>query len=242
MAEDAIDLSIVLPCYNEADNLPLVLQGYAAVWRSDLNAELILVDNGSTDHSAEVLREQLQKPEFSFARTVLVPANRGYGHGILTGLKSARGKVLCFSHADMQCPPADAFRAYERLTAEADPERVFIKGRRGWRGWGPAILTGGMTLVASLILLGRYRDNNAQPKAFCRGLLDALIDPPDGFQFDLYCLFKARKNGLKLVTLPVLFQERAHGESKWAFNLLSRWRHIWAMVRFIFGLRFGLVR
>jgi len=45
-------LSIILPCYNEADNLPLLLNAYCQVWQ-DLPAELILVDNGSTDHTAE---------------------------------------------------------------------------------------------------------------------------------------------------------------------------------------------
>src|SRR5437764_14461896 len=62
-------LSIVLPCYNEAENLPPLLARYAQVWE-DLPAELILVDNGSTDHTEAVLRREL--PNYPFARTVKV--------------------------------------------------------------------------------------------------------------------------------------------------------------------------
>ena len=110
-----IQLSIVLPCYNEADNLPLILAGYAKAWRADMAAELILVNNGSTDHSAEVLQRELANPDYAFARSVLVEENQGYGHGIFTGLQAARGEFLAFSHADMQC----ARRRLRRLGSAA---------------------------------------------------------------------------------------------------------------------------
>jgi glycosyltransferase involved in cell wall biosynthesis len=123
--DNALRLSIVLPCYNEAESLPLLLGRYAAVWE-DLPAELILVDNGSTDDTAQVLGRELARPEYAFARAVTVPANQGYGHGIFTGLQAARGEFLAFSHADMQCSPADVFAAYHRLQAEPEPERALV--------------------------------------------------------------------------------------------------------------------
>ena len=96
-----IRFSVILPCYKEAENLPSLLRAYAHVWE-DLPAELILVNNGSTDTTAEVLDRELGEPEMAFARTVLVSENRGYGHGIISGLREARGEVVGFSHADMQ--------------------------------------------------------------------------------------------------------------------------------------------
>jgi glycosyltransferase involved in cell wall biosynthesis len=236
VSEPRIELSIVLPCYNEAENLSPLLQRYADVWE-DLPAELILVNNGSTDHSAEVLARELAKPQLAFARTVLVPKNRGYGHGIWTGLQTARGEFVGFSHADMQCSPADLFRAYHKVKAAADPARTIVKGRRARREFAAMLITNGMSFVASTVLGTRLTDINAQPKVFHRSHLQRLTRPPDGFPFDLYVLYQGRRAGLRLETIPVVFGKRGHGQSKWAFSFLSRWRTIWNMVRYIFTLR-----
>ena len=232
-------LSIVLPCYNEADNLPLLLGGYRQVWEADLPAELILVNNGSTDETFQVLKRELHRPELAFARAIHVTHNRGYGQGIFTGLQAARGEFLAFSHADMQCSPADVFKAYHQLTAEPDPTRALIKGKRGPRDFSAALVTNTMSLLASTVLLMNLTDINAQPKVFHRTHLERLSRPPDGFQFDLYVLYTARRAGLKILTLPVVFGQRAHGQSKWAFSFLSRYRTIWATITYIFKLRFG---
>lgn len=230
-------LSIVLPCYNEAPGLPDLLARYAAVWQ-DLPAELILVDNGSTDDTAEVLARELEKPEYAFARVVTVTRNRGYGHGIHTGLLAARGEYLAWSHADLQCPPGDLFRAFEELIRGRDPQRTLVKGRRGWRGLGAFLLTHGMSLIASAVLLMPLVDINAQPKLFHRSHLERLEAPPDGFEYDLYVIFHALRAGLELRLLPVHFEDRAHGESKWAFSILSRYRTIFRVFAYIWKLRF----
>lgn len=237
MSHPSLRLSIILPCYNEADNLPLLLAGYRQVW-PDLPAELILVDNGSTDHTAEVLARELKRPEYNFARTVRVAQNRGYGHGLYTGLQAAAGEFLASSHADMQCSPADVFRAYERLIAAPNPVQTLVKGQRSGREASASLVTNGMALLASTVLLTKLTDINAQPKVFHRTHLAHLLQPPDGFQFDLYVLYQARRAGVKIVTIPVVFGQRIHGQSKSAFNIFARYRTIWATVRYIFRLRF----
>lgn len=232
-------LSIVLPCYNEAENLPLILEGYRASWRPDLEAELVLVDNGSTDTTQEVLAQALGQADLAFARSIRVPVNVGYGHGIATGLRAARGEFLAFSHADMQCSPADVFRAYDVLCREPDPLRALVKGRRAWRGLGPAIFTTGMGVASSAILGRKLGDINGQPKVFHRSFFEGpASNPPDQMHmFDLYMLYRARRAGLRVVEIPVVFGERAHGESKWALNLGSRWRSIKSTIGYAWRLR-----
>jgi glycosyltransferase involved in cell wall biosynthesis len=231
------ELSIVLPCYNEADNLPPLIERYAQVWQ-DLPAELILVDNGSTDRTAEVLAREL--PTRPFARTVGVEKNRGYGHGIMTGLRAARGRFLAFSHADQQCKPDDIFAAYHALRSSPRPERAVVKGRRARRSLQAELVTASMGLLASAVLVMPLWDVNAQPKVFPRALLERLTAPPVGFAFDLYVLYKARQARMRLLTVPVVFGQRGHGQSKWAFSFLSRWRTMLGMAAYIFALRFGL--
>jgi glycosyltransferase involved in cell wall biosynthesis len=235
----SVKLSIVLPCYNEAENLPVLLAGYRQVWE-DLPAELILVDNGSTDHTAQVLAQELARPELAFARSVSVPVNRGYGHGLMVGLQAAQGEYLAFSHADMQCSPADVFAAYHQLLAEPDSTRVLVKGKRGKRDFAASLTTNGMAAISSMVLLTPLTDINAQPKLFHHSHLARLTRPPDGFQFDLYLLYQARRAGLRILTLPVHFGERLHGQSKSAFNILARYRTIWAMIVYVFRLRIGV--
>ena len=234
-------LSIVLPCYNEADNLSLLLERYHQVW-DDLPAELILVDNGSGDDTAQVLERELSKPEYAFARMVLVPVNRGYGSGIAAGLGEARGEYVAFSHADMQCSPADVFAAYHRQVAESVPQNTLVKGKRMRRGLGASLFTVSMGLLASTVLFTWMTDINAQPKVFHRSHLERLTDPPLGFEFDTFVLWRARKAGLTILTVPVAFVPRAHGTSKWAFSFRSRVRTIWGTIVYLFRLRLGTAR
>ena len=234
----ALELSIVIPAYNEAASLPSLLARYVEVWE-DLPCELVIVDNGSTDATGEVLENQLARPELHFARVVTIADNRGYGHGIHTGLMSAGGEFVGFSHADMQTDPADLFRAYHELLKKPDPRRVIVKGRRAPRDFGAELVTRGMSLVASVVLLRKLTDVNAQPKVFHRSHLTRLSSPPDGIPYDLYVLYRGLQAGLAISTIPVVFGEREHGESRWAANIFSRYRTILNMIGFIFRLRFG---
>ena len=84
------------------------------------------------------------------------------------------------------------------------------------------MLTNMMALIASTVLFMKLADINAQPKVFHRSHLDRLENPPDGFQFDLYVLFKAHQSRLKILTVPVVFAPRAYGQSKWAFSIRTR--------------------
>ncbi len=230
-------LSIVLPCYNEAKSLPLLLDGYLKA-KPDFPFELILVNNGSTDESKEVMGQLLCNPIYSFARIVEVEKNQGYGFGIITGLKSAKGDFLAFSHADMQCAPKDVFLAFEKLRSSVFPQKTLVKGRRQGRGLTERTITFFMALIASLVLGKKLSDINAQPKVFPRAFLQKLAKPPFGFELDLYILYQAKRNGFSVETIPVEFKKRLFGVSHWAFSVLSKWKAILKTIGYIFKLKF----
>jgi len=232
-----MQLSIVLPCYNEAENLALVLQSYKTAGNG-FDFELVLVNNGSTDNTVQVLERELAKPDYAFVKTVFVEKNIGYGYGIMTGLRASSGEFLAFSHADMQCPAKDVFTAYKKLISLENAKKAIIKGRRRGREFGPRVITYVMGLIASSVLCMRLFDINAQPKVFHKSMLEKLANPPLEFELDLYILYKANKAKFITKTIPVVFHKRLHGQSKSAYNFFSKWKTILKIIGYIFKLRF----
>lgn len=225
-------LSVVVPCYNEEENIPLILERFGEIIKRD-DIEVILVNNGSTDGSSKVLEELL--PKYAFARTTLVPVNQGYGYGILQGLKECKGEYIGWTHADMQTDPADILKALAII--EKEKESVFVKGNRKGRPLFDVFFTAGMSLFETCYLHKKLYDINAQPNIFPKTFFDGWENPPYDFSLDLYALYMARVKGLKVVRFPVLFPERIHGESKWNTGLKSKWKFIKRTMEFSVKLK-----
>jgi len=208
---NAMTLSIVVPCYNEKENISLILKRFEQVI-GNRSIEVLLVDNGSTDGSAAVFEALV--PKYPFAQLVTVPINKGYGYGIVSGLKQASGEFIGWTHADMQTDPNDVARAYD-LLINGDDLNVFIKGRRKRRPLIDQFFTVGMSLYETLYLGTPLWDINAQPNLFPKSFFDNLKNFPDDFSLDLFMYYMARVYALKLKRFDVLFTERIHGQSKW---------------------------
>lgn len=232
-----MNLSIIVPCYNESANLEMLLSRFREVVGSRPGVEVVLVDNGSTDDSPLVLGSELARPENHFARSVRVEINQGYGHGIMSGLRSGTGRFLAWTHADLQTDPQDVMLAYNTILRAANPENAFVRGRRIGRGWFDAAFTGGMSLVSSLALGVALRDINAQPKLFHRSFLDRMTDPPNDFALDLYALYQARMSGMDIFEQPVYFGKRHAGEAKGGGTLRGKWKLSRRAFHYILALR-----
>lgn len=229
------DLSIVIPCYNEADNLSHLFKRLDKVVDCPEHVEIILVDNGSTDDTAAVL-DSLLSAEDAPIRVVSVPTNIGYGHGIMQGVLSANSEVISWCHADMQTDPMDAVGAYRVYIASTN-ERKIVKGKRVGRGLLDAFFTAGMSLFASLALGVRLNDINAQPKVFDRSFVEVLADGPSDFSLDLFLLLQARRRGCEVLTFPVHFGERQHGVAKGGGSLKGKFKLIARTVKYIMKTR-----
>jgi glycosyltransferase involved in cell wall biosynthesis len=227
--------SLVIPCYNEARNIPLLLDRCARLAHPG-EIEVILVDNGSTDESSAVLRDLM--PKYPGCRCVRVEVNQGYGFGILCGLRAAEGKLLGWTHADLQTDPVDALRGleyFEQLGSE-----IFVKGRRNGRPFADVLFTVGMSLFETLLLRRPLWDINAQPTMFSKEFFTTWQDPPNDFSLDLYAYFKARESDLRIARFPVKFGERAHGVSHWNISWSAKWKFIRRTVDFSLRLRGAL--
>ena len=231
-------LSIVVPCYNEAKNIPLILDRFNAVIKRD-DVEVILVNNGSQDATQEVLDALL--PRYPFARTVNVPVNKGYGYGIREGLQAAKGTFVGWTHADMQTDPGDVIKALEIAERKGAPKDIYLKGTRKGRSILDVFFTIGMSMFESLYLGAALWDINAQPNIFHRSFMEGWRNPPDDFSLDLYALYAARKRHLKIIRFAVLFPKRVHGTSHWNTGLGAKWKFIKRTMAFSIKLKRGLV-
>jgi glycosyltransferase involved in cell wall biosynthesis len=212
-----------------------LFEAFAAAVPADISVEVVIVDNGSTDETAIALPALLAAHPFT--RSVKVDVNRGYGHGILTGLRAASGATVGWTHADLQTDPVDVFDGYRRYRRELADGRVLVKGRRTERPLFDRLFTAGMGIIASLALGGRFADINAQPKLFPRRIVEDLHDAPLDFSLDLYLLWLAGRKGLTVVDFPVAFGRRTQGEAKGGGSLPLKWKLTRRTLTFIRALR-----
>lgn len=216
--------SIVVPCYNEKENIPLLLEAFKKVLKNRKDIEIIMVNNGSTDGS-ELIFEKLL-PQYPFARLETVEVNQGYGFGILHGLRSAKGKFLGWTHADLQTDPIDIIKAVKLINKYGNTSDLYIKGNRKGRPVSDTFFTFGMS-VLELLLTGKWLpDINAQPNIFSREFFDQWRNPPYDFSLDLYAFYMAKKNSLHMIRFPVKFPERIHGNSKWNTGFKAKYKFI----------------
>jgi len=224
--------SLVIPCYNEAANLPILLERCGKLSEAS-GVEVIFVDNGSTDNTSEVLLGLL--PKYPGYRSIRVKDNKGYGFGILAGLRAADGEILGWTHADMQTDPQDVFAALDIFDKYG--QNIFVKGKRYGRPFIDVFFTIGMSIFETLLLKKLMWDINAQPTLFSRKFFESWSEPPFDFSLDLYAYYKAHKKNIKVYRFPVRFAQRAHGISHWNVNWASKIKFIRRTLEFSIKLK-----
>jgi glycosyltransferase involved in cell wall biosynthesis len=225
-------VSLIIPCYNEANNLPLLINHCAKVFTND-TVQVVLVNNGSSDNSEDVMKDLMTK--HSFIRMVKVDTNAGYGNGILAGLRTSKTKILAWTHADMQTDPTDILEGLKIINTEN--HQFFIKGKRFGRPLIDVLFTIGMSLFETLFLRKIMWDINAQPTIFSRKFFDTWQDPPNDFSLDLFAYYQAKISGLEIRRFNVYFGKRAHGTSHWNISWVAKINFIKRTLIYSFKLR-----
>lgn len=237
-----INLSIIIPCYNESKSLPRLFNACYKACNGRSDVQFIYVNNGSNDDTQIVLDQLLDQERYSFAKSVLVPINKGYGFGILQGLDEADGQILSWTHADLQTDPKDVVLAYELYKVELESNLCIVKGERKGRNLFDNIFTAGMSFISSFFLNQKLWDINAQPKIFHRDFIDHLKKAPHDFSLDLYLLFVANRIKITVNSFPVFFSNREFGEAKGGGTLEGKLKLIKRTIGYIFELRSDIIK
>lgn len=222
-----MQLSIIIPVFNERATVLDVLDRIEA---AAVGAEIILVDDGSTDGTGEIL---LARAEESRGRIVLLEhhVNRGKGAAVVTGATRATREYLIVQDADLEYDPAD----YASLLAAADQGETAVYGSRFHGGppqmslrhvVGNRLLTG----LTNLLYGSALTDMETCYKLLRRSLFQELRITSRGFDFEPEVTAKLLKRGVAIREVPISYKGRSFAEGKkisW-FDFVSA---VWTLLR-----------
>jgi glycosyltransferase involved in cell wall biosynthesis len=219
-----ISLSVVIPMYNEEDNVTNTVKQVSEVLGSLQDRwEIVLVNDGSTDHTLQVAEELAKGDER--VRVISYPRNAGRGKALRTGFASARGDIVVSTDADLSYEPKYILNLIEVLNCDEDVDIVigspYVKGG-GTENVPLARLLisklGNKVLSFAMSTNGRLNTITGIFRAYRRPVLESLELESDGKELHLEILSKAMALGYRAREVPVILKGRQSGRSKFRFR------------------------
>jgi dolichyl-phosphate beta-glucosyltransferase len=205
---DSPELSVIIPAFNEEERLGASLDRAAEyLVGSATDAEVIVVDDGSTDGTARVARERAGR--FPSLRVEPNGANRGKGFSVRRGMAAARGRFLLFTDADFSTP----IEEWEKVRAKLAEGFDVVIGSRSLptsevvvrQAWYREKMGRFFNVLVRLFALKGFIDTQCGFKAFTARAAATILPRMTltGFGFDVEMLYVARKHGLAIAEVPV---------------------------------------
>lgn len=231
-----MNYSLVIPCYNEGKNLPILIKKYKKFLINPSN-ELILVNNGSVDDTEKFFKKLTKIKNIKICR---VKRNIGFGYGLKKGLLASSGKILIYSHADLEVNPNDIIKSIKLFEKNRHNKKIFIKGNRikliknNWT-YLDIFFSYGYTVLSLILFRKNIYDIHGMPVVFSKKLLKNVNYFPNEFSIDLALYVHALKNNYKVIRFPVNFNKnkRKYGEGS-SDNLIKCIKN--SLVQFYYAL------
>jgi phenylacetate-CoA ligase len=212
--ETPLALSIIVPCFNEELNVPELTQRVLVTLDTgNINGELVLVDDGSQDGTARVIREQeLKYP--GRVRGVFHRGNKGISAAWRSGTEAARGAAVAVLDADLQYRPEDVLRLYRKLVETSvdvvQGWRSSVGREPGTRFW----LSRGLNSLLNTAFAMNLRDNKSGFVCCAREvMLDLLTYKGKYAYWQSFILVAAKAKGYSYSEVETLFENRKQGKS-----------------------------
>jgi dolichol-phosphate mannosyltransferase len=223
-------VSIIIPCFNEAEGIPALQQRLSSVLsklRMHRDVEVICVDDGSIDSTFSQL-------ETHFGQEVKIirhPKNKGLSAAIRTGLISANGQIICTIDSDCTYDPEYLIDLLDLMFADVDivtaspyHPRGRVKNVPNWR----LFLSKGLSQIYRLVLPQKLYTYTSMFRAYRREVLEEIPITYPGFLGLVEVVAEAMLCGYKVVELPTELSNRVYGRSK-----LRVFRVVWSHLKYI---------
>ncbi len=201
-------LSVIVPVYNESKTIRQILEKINSL---DIDKEIIVVDDGSSDDTARILGTI----KYDNLKVIHHTSNRGKGAAVLTGLAHAQGEFVVIQDADLEYDPNDYFKLLEtiknnnadivlgaRFTREYKGEFIHKLGNRF------------LTVLLNLLFKVRFNDCFTCYKLLRREAINGLNLKAQGFDIEIEIIAKALKKKLRVVETDISYFPRSYSEGK----------------------------
>lgn len=231
-------LSVVIPVYNERSTIREVLR---QVFALPVDKEVIIVDDGSSDGTAEILRREYEgkfpqvKVRYSFR-------NMGKGAALRAGFSEVTGELVSVQDADLEYDPAELLSLMEPLLrgeADAVYGSRFIGGKRRLKGALYAHYLGNwfLTFFTNLLYGSRLTDMETCYKVFRADALEWLQIEEDGFSVEPEITARLLRRGMRIRELPISYRARSYDQGK-----KIKWRDGFSALRALLKYRIVSLR
>jgi glycosyltransferase involved in cell wall biosynthesis len=224
-------LSIVIPAYNERAFIREILRRVEQVSLPGIEKEIIVVDDGSTDGTREILREEVETGR----RVLFHEANRGKGAAIRTALAEASGDIILIQDADLEYSPGD-YPVLLQPILEGDADVVYgtrFKGGGGaqrvlyyWHSVGNRVLTTLSNMLSDLNLT----DMETCYKVFRAEVIKGIDLRSERFGFEPEITMKVARKRWRVYEVPISYRGRTYEEGK-KIGFRDGVSALWVMVR-----------
>jgi len=224
-----IDLSVVVPIFNEEENIKGLVYEISQSLK-DINFEIVVVDDDSSDKSLQVL----QKIRKTNVRLRIIKHSRNYGQSfaVRSGIKYSKSEWIATLDGDGQNDPNDIPKLYEALLKESiGTKNILIAGHRVKRkdSWLKIVSSKYANKLRSRILKDEVPDTGCGLKLFSR---DFFLDLPSFNHMHRYIPALFISHGGKVLSIEVNHRPRVKGTSKYGFN-----NRFWVGIKDILGVR-----
>lgn len=208
---DTPRLSVLIPAYNEAETIAEIIRRILA---TGLEPEIIVIDDGSTDETAGIVREVAEQGDITL---VELERNRGKGAAVRAGIPHVTGDIVIIQDGDLEYDPED-YRAI--LREFEDPDVQVVYGSRRLRRdnpmSSPVFYLGGvsLTLITNMLFGTGITDEPTCYKAFRAELIRDLPLRCEGFEFCPEVTAMVAKRGIEIREVPIRYAPRKTSEGK----------------------------